>query len=114
MDEQIFPSTTPLTLATRSRLLTPLPELLDWLTQENRHLTQNGDASLARHVRTLRWLVLAELERNPPEATGRGPPTGPVAMPAESLCSVNGRIDVGSAGRWLKINVLKNLTLRPR
>jgi hypothetical protein len=61
------------------RLLTPPAELLAWLGREHQRLTNGGDACLARHVRTLRWLVLAELHRSAPDAPERGPPgAGPV------------------------------------
>ena len=64
----------PLDPAPWPRLLTPPRELLAWLSQDYQRLTNNGDAGLARHVRALRWLVLAELDRTAPEPSGRGPP----------------------------------------
>ena len=64
----------PLDPAPWPRLLTPPEELLAWLSRDRQRLTNNGDARLARHVNTLRWLVLAELGRSVPEARERGPP----------------------------------------
>ena len=42
--------------------LTPLPELMVWLEQEAKRRTPEGMGVFKHHV-SLRWLVLAELER---------------------------------------------------
>jgi hypothetical protein len=45
-------------------LFTPPAELLGWL-EEQRRLHQR-DPAMCRHLLTLRWLVLAELDRTAP------------------------------------------------
>lgn len=42
--------------------LTPLPELLPWLEQEAKRRAPEG-IDVFRHLTSLRWLVLAELDR---------------------------------------------------
>lgn len=55
-------------------LFTPPAELLGWL-EEQRRLHQR-DPAMCRHLLTLRWLVLAELDRTAPNGFRPGlPPT---------------------------------------
>jgi hypothetical protein len=50
-------------------LFTPPAELLGWL-EEQRRLHQR-DPAMRRHLLTLRWLVLAELDRTAPAFTSK-------------------------------------------
>lgn len=56
---------TPPELPPWPRLFTPPAALLGWLDEQRRLL--QGDPVACRHLLTLRWLVLAELDRTAPE-----------------------------------------------
>lgn len=55
------------------RFFTPAEDLRAWLQQVSQQ--HPGDTAVQRHVLTLRWLLLAELDRAaPPPASPKPPP----------------------------------------